>query len=124
MLSALLNGKCPRCRSGRMFKKPWYNYGAFTQMNAHCPKCHQRLEPEPGFFFGAMYISYALSVGIFILVFFGTYVLFSPPFWVYMVNTLVVVLVLLPFLFRSSRILYLYWLGGIKYDPDSNKNPS
>lgn len=27
-------------------------------MNKNCPNCNQRFEPEPGFYFGAMFISY------------------------------------------------------------------
>lgn len=40
-------------------------------MNTECSNCATNFEKEPGFFYGAMYVSYALaiaeSVGIFIL---------------------------------------------------------
>jgi len=31
-------------------------------MNGACSHCKQNFEPEPGFYYGAMFISYAISV--------------------------------------------------------------
>ena len=47
--------RCPRCREGRLFA------GALT-MNAACPKCGLKLEPEPGFYLGSVYANYAATV--------------------------------------------------------------
>ena len=47
--------RCPRCREGRLFS------GALT-MNAACPKCGLKLEPEPGFYLGSVYANYAATV--------------------------------------------------------------
>lgn len=33
------------------------------EMNATCPVCGHRFEREPGFFQGAMYVSYGLGIG-------------------------------------------------------------
>ncbi len=33
-------------------------------MNDACPGCHTPFEREPGYFVGAMYISYAMAVSI------------------------------------------------------------
>src|SRR5437868_6395125 len=38
-----------------------------ADMPEHCPECGQPYYPEPGFYFGALFTSYALSVGLFIL---------------------------------------------------------
>jgi hypothetical protein len=86
-------------------------------MHTHCPVCDLRFEVEPGFFIGAMYISYAMSLVIFFTVSVVIYVLFNnPEFYFYMIGIPSTVLILLPFMFRYSRVLFLYLFGGIKYD--------
>ncbi|MGK7390433.1 MAG: DUF983 domain-containing protein [Candidatus Cyclobacteriaceae bacterium M2_1C_046] len=83
-------------------------------MNDQCPVCHQTFHPEPGFYFGAMYVSYAFSVAwvmgvCLILMVTGTFTLVRSA-----VIIGVGVVFLLPFMFQYSRILYLYGVGGIK----------
>jgi uncharacterized protein (DUF983 family) len=51
---ALLRQRCPRCCQGRI-----YEHG--MQMHAHCPVCNLRFEREPGYFLGALYISYGMA---------------------------------------------------------------
>ncbi|WP_424964423.1 DUF983 domain-containing protein [Ekhidna sp.] len=45
------------------------------KMHKKCPNCSQSLEPEPGFYTGAMYVSYAFQVAIIIAVITTTNVL-------------------------------------------------
>ena len=74
-------------------------------------------EQEPGFFFGAMYISYAFTVAILLGTSFVLYFGFDdPPTWVYMLAVPLVTLLFVPFSFRYSRVLYLYAFGGIRYN--------
>lgn len=49
--------KCPRCREGDLFKKP-FNFSKPLDMHERCEVCNQKTEPEPGYYFGAMFISY------------------------------------------------------------------
>jgi hypothetical protein len=77
---------------------------------------------EPGFYFGAMYISYAMSVGIFLIVGFTIFHLFdNPDFYYYMIGIPIVVLILLPLMYRYSRVLFLHLFGGIKYDSEDRR---
>ena len=86
-------------------------------MNEKCSVCDLRFEVEPGFFYGAMYISYAFSVAILVIIGILLAVFLDPPVWVYMTSVSLAVRLLLPFTFRYSRILFLYWFGGIHFDP-------
>ncbi|WP_246205986.1 DUF983 domain-containing protein [Fulvivirga aurantia] len=86
-------------------------------MNKKCEHCGLHFEVEPGFFIGAMYISYAFSVAMLVAVGVALTVLFDPPVWVYLVSVTSVTILLLPFSFRYSRILFLHWFGGIDFDP-------
>lgn len=62
-LIALAKEKCPSCEKGDVFKKKGnilkFN---FPVMNERCPNCKHKLEIEPGYFYGAMFVSYGLIV--------------------------------------------------------------
>lgn len=65
--------------------------------------------PEPGYYFGAMFVSYAINAAFFIAVWLGMYLLMDTiSFTAVMVALLVVVLGLLPISFRLSRVLWIY----------------
>ena len=86
-------------------------------MNSTCSFCEANFEPEPGFYYGAMFVSYALSVVLFASIGIALYVLGNPEDWVYLVAIIVGAILFAPFSFRYSRILFLYFFGGLHYDP-------
>lgn len=109
-LKAARECKCPRCRTGKMF-----GAGTFSlrqKMNKNCPHCGFKFEIEPGFFYVAMFVSYALSVAQFIAVCIATYVLSggSESPWVYLTACMLTAVMLAGFNFRYSRVIQLYWL--------------
>ena len=114
--AALLHGKCPRCREGNIFTYPVRRITSFNRMNATCPGCGVRLEPEPGFYQGAMYVGYAFTVAMLVIIGIILYVLGDPSEWVYIGVIIGVMVLLAPLNYRYSRIVYLYFFGGIKYD--------
>ena len=101
---ALLCQRCPVCRRGRIF-------GGLIAMNEHCPVCGITFEREEGYFLGAMYFSYFLSVPTLSL-FFVVGVLLFPSWPQELIAGLAVVifLPLAPLIFRYSRV------GWIHYD--------
>ncbi|UCS92074.1 DUF983 domain-containing protein [Echinicola marina] len=63
MISNILKKKCPVCQKGEVFENTGLlGFFFIPKMHQHCPNCQHRFEKEPGFFFGAMYVSYALCV--------------------------------------------------------------
>ncbi len=115
---AMLAQKCPRCHQGALFSHSGFNLTKFAEMPEHCPVCGQAYEPEPGFYWGAMYISFAFSTAIMLVVGFGVYyLLHDPDTWVYIVSVAVASLLLTPLSLRYSRTLMLYFFGGVSYDP-------
>ena len=121
MINALLKGKCPRCREGDMFTYPATNLTRFNKMNDTCPHCGVRLEPEPGFYQGAMYVGYGFTVAVMLIVSLILYLLGDPSEWVYIGTIIGIMLLLVPLNYRYSRIVYLYAFGGIKYDRKRSK---
>jgi len=112
--TAAWQGKCPRCQEGDIFKYPFVQVLKFSAMNTHCSKCGASFTPEPGFYFGALFVSYAFNVALLIAVSIVLYFFISPPEWVYGVSLVVASILFVPFSFRYSRILFLYWFGGLK----------
>jgi len=64
-----------------------------------------------------MFVSYALSVSLFIIVGLALYFLFNPSDTVYVITITVAAILFTPFSFRYSRVLFLYWFGGYRYRP-------
>ncbi|WP_345232928.1 DUF983 domain-containing protein [Hymenobacter saemangeumensis] len=87
-------------------------------MPTACPVCALYYEPEPGFYYGAMYISSGFSTLIMLLTGMGlNFLANDPPAWVYVASVAAVVLPLAPLLYRYSRALMLYAFGGTQFDP-------
>lgn len=107
LLTSLLHGKCPRCRKGDVFTYPLNRVLKFSKTNVNCPHCDLRFESEPGFYYGAMYISYAFSTGL-LLIAAILYVFYDFSVYTIMLFSPIVVLLLLPFMFRYSRLILLY----------------
>ncbi|HTS66638.1 MAG TPA: DUF983 domain-containing protein [Verrucomicrobiae bacterium] len=57
---AMVHGRCPVCHKGEIFRVPvWRGYLA---MYDRCPVCGLKFEREPGYFLGALYVSYLVSI--------------------------------------------------------------
>ena len=101
--------KCPRCNEGDLFPPgTFYSPARFTDMYKSCPCCGQTYEPEPGFYYGAMYVSFAISTAIFLGVLFVLYFLVDEiTFTMVLISILLIVIGLLPVTFRLSRSMWL-----------------
>lgn len=118
-LYSIIYGKCPRCHSGELFvnKNP-YKLENWDKMHPDCDVCSLHYEKEPGFFQGAMYVSYALgvalSVGVVIInLLVGFHVI------AFFISNTFAILLLAPMLFRWARCIYLNIF--VKYNPSLNK---
>jgi hypothetical protein len=80
-------------------------------MNAFCIECGYRYVREPGFFLGAMYVSYALAgilLGLFTLLLSVFVVPDWPLYWV-LGPAFLLLLPFAPLIFRYSRTLWFYF---------------
>lgn len=115
---AFLDLRCPRCHQGKLFSYPAYRLTKYAVMPERCPVCEVAYEPEPGFYWGAMFVSYAFSVACFAVGGVATYYLFNDPaVWVYVLMVTGFVLLTAPLTLRYSRAIMLYLFGFIAYDP-------
>jgi uncharacterized protein (DUF983 family) len=122
-LAALFTARCPRCRTGSIFSHSIFST-KFSATREHCPCCGVKYESEPGFFWGAMYFSYALGVALLIIMGLVIYGIYDKPPLLETASFMVGVFVLfIPFNNRISRLLFIYLAAPYKnYVPGSNKN--
>ncbi|MEP1085063.1 DUF983 domain-containing protein [Algoriphagus sp.] len=108
-LKSIYQCKCPRCHEGDLFQRgQLFNPTKFSDMNKDCSHCGQYFEPEPGFYLGAMFISYGFNTAVFIAVWVALSVL-KPDYSLTLLLVLIGVgiLVLTPFIYRISRSIWL-----------------
>ena len=116
LLFSILSQKCPRCRQGDMYlsKNP-YDLKQLGKMHEHCPHCEQPFSLEPGFYFGATYVSYGLTVAYMITLFVGNWLLIGAPIMTALPYIIGGFVVLSPLIFRLSRTIYLSFF--VRYKP-------
>ncbi len=117
---SIVKQTCPRCRTAPMFKHRPYNLSQFDEMHDHCPKCGQSFEPEPGYYTGAMYVSYAIQVVI-VMITSLLITVFTKDLdliW-YVAPILTFVLVAMPYTFRLSRSIWIHLF--VAYQPNAVK---
>lgn len=117
---AILKAKCPQCQSGKMYKTSAFKLNSFTQMFDTCQVCGLTFEVEPGFFWGAMYISYAITTGMMIVVGALVFILSShnADFWGYIIPIFLSMFLSIPFTYRYSRVLLLYGFSPVRFNKD------
>lgn len=102
-LAAILSQRCPVCLAGRMFAGPF-------RMNELCPVCGHRFMRESGFFQGAMYVSYVIATGVFLVLAWGGQLLFGRQlgFWGALAASAAVQMLLVPTMYRFARVIWAH----------------
>ena len=115
IIYSTVTNTCPRCHQGKVFENNVaYNFKNGLKMKTTCSQCDLKYERETGFFYGAMYVSYALMSGILIIWF------LIDLLWLHLdaisLATLVTstMLILFPVAFRWARIIWLNFF--VRYD--------
>lgn len=110
----ILKEKCPKCHQGQVFAKKG-NIFLFQlpKMHTHCSHCNHKFEKEPGYFFGSMFVSYALLVAEMVVLFLIAYQFINS--FLTIVGLIATMAVLWStFNFRLSRMIWIYMLDGPK----------
>lgn len=125
-LYAIMAMTCPRCHKGDLFRtKSAYTKG-MAEMNQKCSHCGEDFVREPGYYYGAAYVSYSLTVALWVAVFvalttFDAIGLMSFSFFydaiLYLIVGVVSLLLLMPVLYRLSRSIWIHIF--VKYRADA-----
>ena len=107
-LNSILTGSCPKCQNESMYKeKNIFKLTKILSMNDHCSHCGLKYQIEPSFFYGAMYVSYALNVALGVAAFIVSYVLCASSLKQSFIAILLSMIVSFPFVMRLSRNIYI-----------------
>ena len=101
----ILLQRCPRCRVGKVFRGSIYI--GFPKMFEICPICHLHYAREPGYFLGAMYISYGLAL--------AAMALLAALFWIvtgwsFNKDVIWAVVLFLPFAPSITLLSRVFWI--------------
>ena len=86
-------------------------------MNEKCGFCDVSFEPEPGFYQGAMFVGYGFAVAGIIAVSILLYFSGNRSEWTYIGAVSLFTILMTPLNYRYSRIFYLHFFGGIRFNP-------
>lgn len=114
-LYSILTGSCPRCHNESMYLEPNpYKIGRLFEMHERCSHCGLKYKMEPSFFYGAMYVSYAVGVAFAVAAFIIAFIFFGAS----LLNTFFAIIgtlvVFMPVIIRLSRNIWINFF--IKYD--------
>lgn len=121
ILYSMAMNKCSRCHQGDVFvsKNP-YKLSKIFEMHKTCSHCHLEFEPEPSFFYGAMYVSYAISSGWFIIWFALQSFLLNWETLHFALFVTGFIIAVAPLTLRWSRLIWLNFF--FKYKKEFNRN--
>ncbi|WP_278022680.1 DUF983 domain-containing protein [Flavobacterium ginsengisoli] len=119
-LNSIITGSCPKCQKESMYEdKNPLHLSKVLKMNENCSHCGFKYQIEPSFFYGAMYVSYALNVAVGILAFIVSFVFFEATIEQSFIAIILTLVVLFPFVLRLSRNLYINMF--VSYDPKAGQ---
>ena len=116
-LKSILFIRCPRCHEGAFIQRKVYDFSHLTSVRKNCPTCALNYHIEPSFYFGSMFVAYALGVAVMVAVIVMNHLLtetfsFLKAFW----SIFVVLILLAPYLNALSKIVWANFF--FHYDPD------
>jgi uncharacterized protein (DUF983 family) len=107
-LYSILTGTCPKCHEESMYlEKNPYKLNDLYKMNDTCGHCHTQYLIEPSFFYGAMYVSYGLTVAIGVAIFVISNVIIGFPVKPTFIGIVVGIIALMPVTARLARNIYI-----------------
>ena len=116
---SVANLKCPRCHEEGVFYTGTWAFTKPFDMKGRCSTCDLNYMPEPGFYYGSMFVSYIIW-GWFSLIFVGSLIYFGG--WGVESSFLVLILISSVFFVWLYRVSRSIWMNiNFKYDPSKIK---
>ncbi|MDX1762569.1 MAG: DUF983 domain-containing protein [Christiangramia sp.] len=105
---SIITGTCPVCQEESMYiENNPYKLNRVFEMHERCSNCGTKYKIEPSFFYGAMYVSYAVGIAFAVAAFVIAYVFLNATLvgsFLSIVGTLVV---FMPVIMRLSRNIWI-----------------
>ncbi|QQX77977.1 MULTISPECIES: DUF983 domain-containing protein [Aequorivita] len=119
-LYSIFTGTCPVCHKGEMYvERNPYKLTKVLKMHERCSHCNTKFKIEPSFFYGAMYVSYAVGVAIAVAAFIIAYFFIGLDRDYTFLAIIVTLVIMLPLILRVSRNIWINFF--MKYDKNKAK---
>ena len=119
-LYSILNNKCPRCNEGDFYvEKSAWSFKNLLKLYENCSNCDLKYMMEPSFFFGAMFVNYALSVAIGIATFVIAKVVLDLTINQSFVSIIAALILFTPISLRLARLIWINIF--VSYDKNLSK---
>jgi uncharacterized protein (DUF983 family) len=107
-LYSILKLKCPHCQVGDFYKsRNPYNFSSMSEVKDRCENCQKKFSLEPGFYYGAMYVSYALGVAHVVSFVVAKFVLeIEMEFWNFIILVASFLIIATPLYYALSKIVW------------------
>ena len=115
-LGKVVKMKCPHCGKGHLFvNESVLSFNKLGQVKSECSECGTNFNPEPGFYFGAAYVSWGLTVAMWIAILVALKTLdalgvlefgFLTHPKTFLLTGIAFTIALFPFLFKLSRSIW------------------
>jgi uncharacterized protein (DUF983 family) len=120
-LYSILGSKCPKCHGESMYKSSNpFNIARIYDMHERCSICGTKYKIEPSFFYGAMYVSYALGVAIAVAAFITSKFILGSSVMTGFISIIAAVVLFMPLNMRLARNIWINFF--IQYDPETAKS--
>jgi len=92
-----------------------YHLTAIFKMHDRCSHCNTKYKIEPSFFYGAMYVSYAVGIAFAVAAFVISFLLLKASLVISFISIVGTLVAFLPIIIRLSRNIWINIF--ISYDP-------
>lgn len=114
---SILTGSCPKCNEESMYVgKNMYDPSKTIKMNEKCSHCGLHYSIEPSFFYGSMYVSYAVGVAFGVAAFIIFYFFLHTSLKIAFFGICGTLLGFMPIIMRLSRNIWINFF--VSYDKD------
>ncbi|MBT8270741.1 MAG: DUF983 domain-containing protein [Flavobacteriaceae bacterium] len=114
-LYSIFTGTCPKCHQERMYmnKNP-YVLRETLKMHERCSHCNTKYKIEPSFFYGSMYVSYAVGIIFAFIAFVFSYGIFNSGKDIAFLSIILTLIIFMPVILRLSRNIWINFF--LNYD--------
>ncbi|WNH09067.1 DUF983 domain-containing protein [Thalassobellus suaedae] len=107
-LYSIFTGTCPKCHEESMYKnKNPYIISEVLDMHETCSNCGTKYKIEPSFFYGAMYVSYAVGIAFAVAAFVISFYFFNANINIVFISIVATLMAFLPVIIRVSRNIWI-----------------
>ena len=107
-LYSIFTGACPKCHQESMYEnKNPYALSDVLKIKENCSQCNTKYRIEPSFFYGSMYVSYAVGIAFAVAAFVISYLIIGSNLMTAFIAIVITLVVFGPIIMRLSRNIWI-----------------